>query len=108
MTDTISLMAGPEALPRRNGELTFNHPWESRLFAVTFQLYQQGYFEWNEFREQLIKQIQTYESRQLQKGEKPDPNQYYENWLEAFKVILGEKEILSSLDIDRTLQLIKC
>jgi nitrile hydratase accessory protein len=108
MTDSISLMAGPEALPRRNGELTFNHPWESRVFAVTFHLCQQGYFEWTEFREQLISQIQSYESKQLAKGEEPNPNQYYENWLAAFKVILEEKKVLSSEDIDRTLQTIKC
>jgi nitrile hydratase accessory protein len=108
MTDTISMMGGPGALPRRNGELTFNHPWESRLFAITFNLYEQGHFAWSEFQEQLIVQIQNYESQQLQKGEEPDPKKYYESWLAAFKAILEKKEILSAQDIERTLQHIKC
>ena len=35
---------GPAAPPRRNGELAFEAPWESRLFGVTMALVRSGVF----------------------------------------------------------------
>ena len=48
---------GPEAPPRRNGELVFEAPWESRAFGMAVALCEQGLFEWEEFRRCLIAEI---------------------------------------------------
>ena len=52
---------GPAAPPRRNGELVFDAPWESRLFGLTLALHRAGLFEWDEFRRLLIDEIETWE-----------------------------------------------
>ena len=48
---------GPVAPPRRNGELVFAEPWESRVFGLTMALHQAGIFIWDEFRSRLIDAI---------------------------------------------------
>jgi hypothetical protein len=41
---------GPAAPPRANGELVFEHPWQSRLFATTMALCDAGTITYAEFR----------------------------------------------------------
>ena len=43
-----------------NGEVVFDAPWQSRVFGMARALCEQGLFTWDEFREQLILQIETY------------------------------------------------
>ena len=57
----ISSMQGPEALPRKNGELVFEQPWESRAFGLAVGLSEAGVLPWPEFREALIYAIQESE-----------------------------------------------
>ena len=54
---------GPAAPPRRNGELVFEAPWESRLFGLTMALHEAGAFSWDEFRSRLIAEIRHAEGR---------------------------------------------
>ena len=41
---------GPAALPRRNGELVFQAPWESRAFGVAIALHDAGAIDYEAFR----------------------------------------------------------
>ena len=54
-------VTGPAAPPRRNGELVFETPGESRVFGITMALHQAGCFEWDEFRQVLIAEIKRWE-----------------------------------------------
>ena len=58
------MMAGPALpLPRRNGELVFAEPWESRAFGLAMTLNAGGVFDWEEFRQHLIRAVaEHYES----------------------------------------------
>jgi len=78
---------GPAAPPRTNGELVFHAPWESRIFGLTMALYDQGRFEWDEFRDRLIEAIATAESRL----ESDAPFHYYACWLQALQGLLAAK-----------------
>ena len=84
----ISNMENIEALPRKSGELVFHDEWEKRVFAMVVTLYEQGYFEWEEFKTMLIKQIkidaETFEEPNL-KG----PS-YYEYWIDNLELILDK------------------
>ena len=42
----ISNMEGPGALPRSNGELIFNEPWEARAFGMAVAMESQGTYQW--------------------------------------------------------------
>jgi len=82
----ISNMNNIEALPRKSGELVFHDNWEKRIFAMVVALYQQGHFEWNEFKDLLIEQIRL----NGETPEKPDPAKpgYYEFWINNLEKIL--------------------
>ncbi len=53
----IAGMAGPAALPRRNGELAFDAPWEGRVFGLALRTVDGLGVDWEEFRRRLIAAI---------------------------------------------------
>jgi hypothetical protein len=71
-------------LPRRNGELAFDAPWQSRVFGLAAAVTDQAFGGDTEpFRQQLIKAIAAEPSRP-----------YWESWtaaLEALVEILPEQ-----------------
>jgi nitrile hydratase accessory protein len=71
----IANMEGPAALPRKNGELVFEEPWQGRAFGMALALHRQGKYDWEDFRQRLIAQIQA--------GDCKGGHQlgYYEHWL---------------------------
>jgi nitrile hydratase accessory protein len=94
----IGHMEGTAALPRQNGELVFNAPWESHAFGMAVALYEQGrYQRWDEFRERLIAEIAAWESHHQ---EHEAPWNYYERWLAALEKLLVEKGLLSQEEIE--------
>jgi nitrile hydratase accessory protein len=84
--------SGPAAPPRNNGELVFRAPWESRVFGLTLALFEQGRFEWDEFRQRLIASIARAE-RSLGPD---DAYEYYACWLEALQSLLAAKGLCAS------------
>ena len=89
---------GPAAPPRRNGELVFAAPWESRLFGVTLALHEAGHFAWDEFRARLIAEIARRER---------DPDwRYYACWAAVLEDLLAAKGLCAAADLaarERTL-----
>lgn len=53
----VSSMSGGLAVPRNNGELVFDAPWESRAFGLAVGLSQAGLLAWDTFRAALAKAI---------------------------------------------------
>ena len=87
---------GPGAPPRRNGELVFAAPWESRLFGLTISLYRKGLFEWDDFRSLLIEEISDWEQSGKERGEWS----YYERWQAALERLLAKRGILGGNEVD--------
>lgn len=71
--------------PRRNGELVFERPWQSRAFGIAAALSEHGALRWDEFRAELIAAIAG--TARSADGEYP----YYECWLAAL-----EKSVLAT------------
>ena len=86
---------GPAAPPRRNGELLFGAPWEGRLFGLTMALHRAGVFEWDEFRQLLIEEIQTWQ----QAHPSGAGWSYYEQWQRAFERLLAAKDLCAANDL---------
>jgi cobaltochelatase CobN len=91
----VQAMAGQAALPRKNGELVFDEPWQGRVFGMAVALHEQARFDWEEFRQTLIRQIQSAEQR-------GGPFVYYEVWLAAFEELLARKQIVTPGEIEET------
>jgi len=84
---TIANLDGTEALPRQNGELVFQAPWEGRAFGLAVVLNEKGAYRWNIFRTRLVERIAS-----------GCPN-YYENWLSALETVLVERGLITRDDI---------
>lgn len=89
----IAAMEGETALPRSNGELVFEAPWEGRVFGLAVSLSERDCYAWDEFRDQLIAEI----SRADAQG---DPSSYYERWLASFERLLLQKGLLDPAELD--------
>ena len=83
-------IADEPTLPRRNGQLTFDAPWESRAFGLAVALAEAGLIEWSEFRGRLIEEVGRWER------EHPDGHgwSYYESWLAALEALLTERSLV--------------
>lgn len=76
----VSAMDGTVAMPRSNGELVFDAPWQSRAFGIAVSLSQAGFFTWDAFRGELARAI----AEQGQNG----TDEYYHRWLDALEASL--------------------
>jgi nitrile hydratase accessory protein len=97
MTEANSLpFRGAAAIPRKNGEIVFEAPWQSRAFGLAVGLAERRLFHWDEFRDRLIAEISAAPA--------DDPASpatvYYRHWLAALERLLRDKGVVSALDLD--------
>ena len=90
---SVTNMEGDAALPRRNGELVFEAPWESRAFGVAVVLNENRVYEWRDFRDHLAAQIAADEKT----GE---PSTYYERWLASLEQLIVERGIVTPQELE--------
>ena len=88
-------LGGVTAVPRRNGELVFDEPWQGRVFGMAVALSEQGRLPWEEFRQALIAEIAAAESRG---GE----FRYYHAWLAAFERVLAARGAVRPEELEET------
>jgi nitrile hydratase accessory protein len=94
---------GPAAPPRRNGELAFSEPWESRAFGLAVALDAAGVIEWESFRRQLIATIGAWEATHEPGDESWS---YWRCWQDALEQLLRDQGVLGGAEVDdRTAQL---
>jgi len=93
--ETYDDPGGLGALPRSNGELAFDAPWQGRLFGLVVHLCQAGAFEWDEFKVHLIAAIEDSGIDDTR-----DPAVYYRQFGNAFCRLAEEKEFFDSSLLD--------
>jgi len=71
-------LTGSAAVPRKNGELVFDAPWQSRAFGMAVGLAERGLFRWDDFRDRLIAQIAATPS---DAADESPARVYYRQWL---------------------------
>jgi nitrile hydratase accessory protein len=79
---------GPAAPPLINGELAFDEPWQGRIFSIAQALSAQGCYEWDEFRDYLIRDIRTWEDNADGLN---TTYAYYDRFLAALTALLSAK-----------------
>jgi nitrile hydratase accessory protein len=81
-----SMLGQPDAPPRTNGSLCFAFPWERQAFGMAVALARDGYFEWEEFRQEMISEIAEWERTHA-----PDNPEwhYYERWLAVLERLVA-------------------
>ena len=94
LTDSpISSMTGSEALPRRNGELVFEEPWEGRAFGLAVAMTEGGIYVWAEFRDRLVDETKADED-----GE--EPAAYYRRWVSALESLVVDRGLVTSAELE--------
>ena len=93
----ITEMSGDSALPRSNGELVFESPWEGRAFGVAVALTHSGRYRWREFSSVFVKHISQAE----RSGEL---STYYQRWLAALEELALSKGLLTAEDLEQRAQ----
>ena len=83
------------SLPRDEDGPVFKEPWEAEAFAMTLNLYAQGYFTWPEWGERLGAEI----SAAPDAGDADRGDTYYLHWLKALEGLVAEKGLLTTDDL---------
>jgi len=76
-------------LPRDNGELVFDAPWEARALAIAVTLVEKLGLPWDAFRLRLMDAI----------ADDPD-RPYYESWGAALESLVIELELATCAGLD--------
>ena len=87
LTEVDSALAGHAPLPRDNGELVFEEPWQGRALGLGVVFLERTGTAWPEFRRHLVAAIERHPY---------DPNEsaataYYAAWLDALQSLLAER-----------------
>ena len=90
----ISNMGGDVDLPRKNGELVFEAPWEGRAFGLAVALRDSGHYHWWDFRERLIAEIASAEQ-----GD--GSSSYYERWLASLEKLVIAQGLINRKELDQ-------
>ena len=80
-------------LPRDNGELVFEQPWQGRALGMGVVALERTGFSWAEFREHLVAAIAARPTA-------PDESAataYYAAWLDALEGLLAERGQVKTL-----------
>jgi nitrile hydratase accessory protein len=81
MTTSVQL---DRDVPRRNGELVFDEPWQSRAFGMALAMEAAGVFTWDDFRDRLKAETAATDAP------------YYERWLTALQRVVVECNLLDA------------
>jgi len=85
----VRQMTGSSALPRDNGELVFDAPWQGRVLAMALAVVEDRGLVWDDFRRRLIAAIAA------------DPDRpYYESWTTALTDLVVEAGVVTRDDLD--------
>ena len=90
LAEVDAALAGRTALPRDNGELVFEEPWQGRALGMGVVVLERTGASWEQFRRHLVAAIREHP---------PEPGEsaataYYAAWLDALKALLAERSLL--------------
>ena len=89
LPEHVALMDGESALPRDNGELVFEAPWQARAVALALAVVREAGLPWDAFRLRLIDAIAA------------DPERpYYESWAAALERLVVDHDLTDPAALD--------
>jgi nitrile hydratase accessory protein len=83
-------------LPRDNGELVFEEPWQGRALGMGVVAVQRSGASWTEFRRHLVAAVAA---RPAAAGESAAAA-YYACWLDALEALLSERGFLGAAPVE--------
>ena len=90
------MMGNPDNPPRANGTLCFGSEWERSSFGMALALAKNGYFEWDDFRDELIASIKAWEDTH---HDDQSSWNYYDQFLTALEKAVVKAGIVDANEI---------
>jgi nitrile hydratase accessory protein len=81
-------------LPRDNGELVFDEPWQGRALGMGVVAMDRAGASWSDFRRHLAVAIAARASSESESESESDATAYYAAWLDALEALLVERGLL--------------
>ena len=78
-----------ESLPRDNGQLVFEAPWQARALAIAVAVVDRLGLPWDAFRHRLMASI----------AEEPG-RPYYESWTKALESLIVAEDLTTAVALD--------
>jgi nitrile hydratase accessory protein len=94
VSQSVDLSVLP-ALPVDDEGPVFAEPWQAQAFAMTIELFEAGYFTWNEWAEHLSAEIAAAPLH----GDPDLGDTYYHHWLAALEKLVTDKGIASLTEL---------
>ncbi|PWK34233.1 nitrile hydratase accessory protein [Cupriavidus plantarum] len=98
-----SMLGGTDSPPRVDGKLLFTDRWERDVFGLALSLSKAGCFEWEDFRQSLIRAIGRWEA-DAQCANQPRWD-YYERFLEALIDVVAASQTLTTEELSAVLSI---
>jgi nitrile hydratase accessory protein len=92
------MLGQPDSPPRSEGKLFFSEKWQRTVFGMALALSKEGHFEWEDFRQQLMSAIATWEKEACAGDRTWD---YYEHYTIALIAILEQCGMLEPGELER-------
>lgn len=96
------MLGQPDSPPRREGKLFFSEEWQRTVFGMALALSKEGHFEWEDFRQNLIKAIAAWEKNACNGESTWD---YYTRYMMALIEVLEQYGILEPGELERQMAL---
>jgi nitrile hydratase accessory protein len=78
-----------DSLPRKNGELVFDAPWQARALGIAVAVVEKLGLPWDAFRQRLMDEIAA------------DPQRpYYDSWGRALESMVIDLDLATSAALD--------
>jgi len=89
---TVDSALGSDApLPRDNGELAFEEPWQGRALGMAVVAIDRSGASWADFRRHLAAAIAAHRTTEPETA----ATAYYAAWLDALEALLSERGLLA-------------
>ncbi len=85
------------AIPRRDGELAFEAPWEVRALGMAVELHQEGHFPWSALQSELVAVIQQWE--EASPGKRTGWS-YYRHFARALEHVAARRGLVDAQELD--------
>jgi len=89
LADVDAALGGAAPLPRDNGELVFEEPWQGRALGMGVVLLHRLDVPWAEFRQHLVEAIARHRPSRSETA----ATTYYTAWLNALETLLAARDI---------------
>jgi nitrile hydratase accessory protein len=83
---------GPAAPPRANGELSFEYPWQRRVFATTMALCETGRLDYSVFRDRLIAETTN--------NDRHHADDYWGAWQNALETLITKSGLIDAEELE--------